>query len=145
MRSWTLALLVTLGGGIIWLGGRATFRALQPQPFTAWQVAQGLKSEGILANDRVASIGDGMNCYWAHLAGVRIVAEIPLGGGSQFWAGSQSLQAGALQAFAAAGATAVVSNEQPPMGLNGWHEIGGTGYYAFDLRKLRGMGASDSR
>lgn len=145
IRSWTLALLVTLGGGIIWLGGRAAFRALQPQPFTPWEVAQGLKSEGIHPNDRVASIGNGLDCYWAHLAGVRIVAEIPVAGGSQFWAGAQALQTRALQAFAAAGAIAVVSDERPPTGLNGWSEVGGTGYYTFDLRKPHSMGASDSR
>ncbi|HEX5423395.1 MAG TPA: hypothetical protein VFW94_07590 [Candidatus Acidoferrales bacterium] len=145
MRSWTLALLFTLASGIIWLGGRAAFRALQPQPFTPWQVAEGLKSEGIHPNDRVASIGNGLDYYWAHLAGVRIVAEIPLGGSSQFWAGSEALRSRALQAFAAAGATALVSGEQPPVDLYGWHEVGGTGYYIFDLRGLHTKGTSESR
>lgn len=145
MRSWTLALLFTLACGIIWLGGRAAFRALQPQPFVAWEVAQGLKAEGIQPDDRVASIGNGLDCYWAHLAGLRIVAEIPLGASSQFWTGTQLLRSRALQAFAAAGAAEVVSDEQPPTGLSGWHKIGGTGYYVFDLRGPHSKGASQSR
>jgi len=138
VRCWTLAFALTLGSGIIWLAGRATFRAFQPQPFTAWAAAEGLKAQGIRPGDRVALIGNALNCYWAHLAGVRIVAEIPLDGRSTFWAAARPVQARALEAFVGAGAKVVVSDERPPTASDpGWHELAGTEYYLYNLGGVR--------
>jgi hypothetical protein len=41
-------------------------------------LAQRLTALGLRPGDKIAFIGSSINAYWAHLAGVRIVAEVPL-------------------------------------------------------------------
>jgi hypothetical protein len=137
VKCLALATALALGVGIAWLAGRAAFRAAAPQPFENWQVAQGLKEMGIESGDRVASIGYALDGYWAHLAGVRIVAEVPLSGTPQFWASSAGVQSQVMADFAKAGAKIVVTDQGLPLGsAPGWRPIGSTGYFAFDLREL---------
>jgi hypothetical protein len=125
-----LATVLMLCTGITWLGGRALFRALQPQPFVNWEVAQGLQRFGIHPGDKVGSIGYALDGYWAHLAGVRIVAEIPLWGAPSFWASGARSQSEVFADFARAGARIVVTDQTPPFGsCEGWWEIGATGYF----------------
>jgi hypothetical protein len=125
-----LATVLMLCTGITWLAGRALFRALQPQPFVNWEVAQGLQTFGIRPGDRVGSIGYALDGYWAHLARVRIVAEVPLGGRSIFWASDAQTQSEVLADFAEAGAKIVVADQKPSIGSSeGWQEIGATGYF----------------
>ena len=130
VASLALATALTSCVGIAWLTGRALFRALQPKPFVNWEVAQGLQKLGIRPGEEVASIGSAVDGYWAHLAGVRIVAEVPLWGSPSFWASDAKSQSEVLADFAEAGARIVVSDQPPPMiSSGGWQEIGATGYF----------------
>jgi hypothetical protein len=129
-----LATALTLGVGVAWLAGRALFRAASPRPFEQWQVAQGLHQMGIQPGDKVASIGYALDGYWAHLLGVRIVAEVPLGGVPQFWASPPAVQSDVMADFARAGAKIVVTDQGLPLGAApGWRRIGGTSYFAYEL------------
>jgi hypothetical protein len=137
VRCMTLATVITLGVGIAWLAGRALFRALAPQSFENWEVAQGLKDLGIRPGSDVASIGYALDGYWAHLAGVRIVAEVPLSGVSAYWASPPEIQSKVLADFASAGAKIVVTEQGLPLGsASGWQRIGQTSYFAHDLRAV---------
>ena len=130
VASLALATALTSCVGIAWLTGRALFRALQPKPFVNWEVAQGLQKLGIHPGEEVGSIGSAVDGYWAHLAGVRIVAEVPLWGSPRFWASDAKSQSEVLADFAEAGARIVVSDQPPPMiSSGGWQEIGPTGYF----------------
>jgi hypothetical protein len=134
VAPFVLAAVLMMCTGIAWLAGRALFRALQPPPFVNWQAAQGLHEFGIDPGDKVATIGFGAGGYWAHLAGVRIVAEIPLGGRPIFWASDPQTQSEVLADFAKAGARIAVSDQEPPLGSRGgWREMGGTGYFVHKL------------
>jgi len=134
VRTLTLAMGLMFGMGIMWLAGRSLFRALQPLPFVNWQVAEGLREIGLQPGDRVASIGFALEGYWAHLAGLKIIAEIPLGGVASFWTSPAQIQSEAFADFAQAGAKVVVTDQAlPPGSAEGWQEIGGTGYFAHRL------------
>ena len=136
-RCLTMAMVVTLGAGIVWLTGRSLFRALAPEPFVDWEVAEGLHEMGIQPGDGVASIGWGIYGYWAHLAGVRIVAEVPPDGAASYWSSSPNVQSEVLADFAMAGARVVVIGEKPPSWLDpNWREIGHTDYF------VRGLNAA---
>jgi hypothetical protein len=128
-RVVSLALAIVLSVGIGWLGARSSFRALSPKPFVDWQVAERLKLTGIQPGDKIAFMGYSLNAYWAHMAGVQIVAEIPMGAASEYWSSSSQVKSKILSDFAAAGAKAVVTDQGPPSTPNeAWEKLGQTGY-----------------
>jgi hypothetical protein len=130
VASLALAIALTSCAGISWLAGRALFRTLHPKPFVNWEVAQGLEKLGIRPGEEVGSIGSGLDAYWAHLAGVRIVVEVPIWGSPRFWSSDAKSQSEVFADFAEAGARIVVSDQRPPMiSSEGWQEIGATGYF----------------
>lgn len=135
-RHVCLALATVLLLGVGWLAARSLFRSFAPKPFINWQVAEGLHERGIQSGDRIASMGDSLKAYWAHLAGVRIVAEIPMASASEYWSASPQVKSEILTDFAKAGAEAVVTDQEPPNGPNaGWQRIGQTIYFMHDLRQ----------
>lgn len=130
----TIATVLMLSVGIAWLAGRSAYRAVHPEPFVNLLVAEGLHNEGIRPGDAVASIGDSLNGYWAHLAGARIVAEIPLTEIAGFAEADANRQIKVMSVFSRVGAKAVVIDRTPPANAPaGWQRIGGTNYFVYDL------------
>ena len=112
-----------------------TLRSLV-QPLSAseheyWEVADGLRVMGVPAGDRIAVIGSGLRAYWANLAGLQIVAELPET--SAFWNADPPLKDGIVQAFATTGAAAIVTGTPPAGQGAGWRQIGNTGYFLYML------------
>jgi hypothetical protein len=130
-----MAVVMVLCIGIAWIAARSAFRAVATQPFVSWQVAEGLHRDGIERGDRVASIGYSLSAYWAHLDGVRIVAEVPMAARELYWSASPQVQSEVLADFAKAGAKVVVADSSPRRGAQrGWREIGQTGYWVYKLQ-----------
>jgi hypothetical protein len=73
-----------------------------------------LRALGVRPGDEIAVIGDGMGAYWARLARVHLVAELPSSAAETFWAGDSALQRRVLDAIAGTGARAVVADDVPP-------------------------------
>jgi hypothetical protein len=93
--------------------------------------AEDLWRLGIQPGDKVAIIMDGTGAYWAHLAKVRIVAEImESGGGSkEFWSAPAEVQQHVYDLFASTHAKLVVSScSSTPRLSNGWEQMAGTPY-----------------
>jgi hypothetical protein len=63
---------------------------------THWEIAEGLHSLGVPPGSKVAHLGM-KNYYWARVARVKIVAEIP--NPEEFWAKSAAVRADVLQAI----------------------------------------------
>ncbi len=102
-----------------------------------WQIVDGLLKLGVQKGDRMAFIGheqSGLSAYWAHIAGVKIVAEIPAGEDSLFWSGDDVFRNIIYAKIKETGAHAVVS-EYLPRGVlyPGWKKIGDTKYYFYRL------------
>ncbi len=104
-----------------------------------WKVADGLRQLGILPGSRVAVINSGAWQYWARLARVKIVAEVPedpVTRVQEFWGLNVNGQTQVLDILAGTGASVVVAHAIPQGALiNRWKSIGNTGYFAYVLRR----------
>jgi hypothetical protein len=103
------------------------------------EVATSLNQTGIQPGDKVASIVVSFDTYWARLAGVSIVAEIPESGSSTFWESGPEAKANVYEAISHTGAKAIVSNTVP-RGLEpaGWKRIGENGDFYVYLLAVNG-------
>src|SRR5688572_4214282 len=103
---------------------------LEKQSHVQWEAANGLNRLGIRPGDKVALIGDGYFEYWARLARVQIVAEIPSDNIDRFWSADEATRSEVFDVLAGTGAKAVVTRAVAPRGLmSGWHPIDGQSYY----------------
>jgi len=94
-------------------------------------VAEGFRDMGFSPGTRVGSIGTGLEAYWAHLAEVRIIAEIPEKGKS-FLAVDPLRRREVLDKFLELGAKAVVTkNAAVARSTEGWQQVGQTQYYVW--------------
>jgi hypothetical protein len=100
------------------------------------QVGKSLNRAGVRPGEDVAIIGDSSDgCRWARMARVRIVAQILREDVADFWrVSSPREKAEVYDAFARAGAKAVVAEETPPSGgFADWQRLGDTHYYVHFL------------
>lgn len=110
-----------------------------------WRVASGLRRMGLEPGQRVAIIGPGIRAaYWAWLAQLKIVGEVPAWAKRDFWSADDGVRRAILERFAAAGAQAVVNQpnfraegHEPVVDFSsmGWRRIGDTEYYVLLLFK----------
>jgi hypothetical protein len=98
------------------------------------QVAETIRRMGILPGDRVASIGYSHSHFWARLAKVRIVAEIPDEKAKDFWEARSETKLKVIETFGKTGAKAVVTGlMQGHTPSVGWKRIGNSKYYAYKI------------
>src|SRR3989338_788749 len=102
-----------------------------------WYVAQGLDQRNIQAGDKVSVIShhvNGLTAYWARLAKVQIVSEIPSEEERTFWASDDARRNQILNLFVKTGARAVIAENVPdPYTRPEWKNIDGTSYYIYLL------------
>jgi hypothetical protein len=111
-----------------------------------WRSVEAMRSLGIGPGDAIGVIGDGFSAVrWAHLAGVRIIAELPDRRGqeqflyvntcAEFWEASPEERKHILALFGEAGAKAVFAGDAPPWSVAaGWHPLGDRNRAAFVFR-----------
>jgi hypothetical protein len=72
--------------------------------------------------------------HWARLARLRVVAEMPNSEANEFFVIPDSRRQEAIDAFAKAGAKALIAARVPPdKTLPGWERLGNTNYYVVQL------------
>lgn len=106
----------------------------------SWEIANKLHGLGLRQGDWVASVSySGMDiARWAHLARVRIVAEVPYfpGRDESFWNASPEVRREIIKLFEKTSAVLIISNEKPKGSvMDGWEKLGITGHtnqYATD-------------
>jgi 4-amino-4-deoxy-L-arabinose transferase-like glycosyltransferase len=107
--------------------------------YTDWKVAKYLNESGLRAGDRVGSVGWTYSAYWARMARVRVVAEIPKDEFPEasrvaFWSSDAASRAVAIQLFREVGARAVVATDVPVGSApENWKRIENTHYYVYVL------------
>jgi len=103
-----------------------------------WKVAKYLQDAGLRAGDRVGGVGWTYSAYWARMARLRIVAEVPSEGAKEFWSLETARRAVVMQLFRDVGAKAVVAyvgrDGLPPAD---WKRISDTRYYVYLLQAPR--------
>jgi hypothetical protein len=106
--------------------------AARRETHTQWQIAQALKRFGINPGDKVASIGYVFFPFWAHLAEVKVVAEMQ--SLEPFWLDA-SINSKVIDAFSKTGAKVIVAHRMangdaaPP----GWQRLEGTDAFVYVL------------
>ncbi len=95
------------------------------------RAADGLRSMGFQAGEKVAIVGDGDTQYWARLGKFKIVAEVfaPDAERLPFWSESVGRRRMAYECFRRAGAKIAVVWSPPASMDPGWERIGNTNYY----------------
>jgi len=75
-------------------------------------------------------IGTGLDAYWAHLAGVRIIVEIPDAQQSRFIGADAARRQKVLALLSSSGAKAVITkNAAAANSVDGWRPIPGTHHF----------------
>jgi hypothetical protein len=117
-----------------WMVVRDAKIATAPRPFEQWQVAQALHGIGVAPGSSVAYIGTGLDAYWAHLAQVQIIAEIPQRDERAFLQADAPQKWLAMKTFAGLRAKAVLTrSDEVAASFPVWARISGTRYYVFRL------------
>jgi hypothetical protein len=142
-----VALLIIAGASLI---SQASKEALRPD-YAAGRtpnhalIADFLLHRGLHPGDRVAVIGYGTEAYWAHLARLRVIAEIPphitahqTHPAFDFWESGHEQQQKALTIIEQTGAKAVIAGSQisplgsvPSLVPPPWKKIDGTDFCAY--------------
>jgi hypothetical protein len=100
-----------------------------------WEIAQALMRQGIRPGDTVATIIDHREGdYWARLAQVKIIEEIPFEKISKLASLDARSHAQLVQVLQKPGAKAIVTAPAPPAGTGfRWDRLGNTEYYFSSL------------
>jgi len=130
LRRFHLVVILAPALAVGWAVARDLYDAIRNKPYEPWVVAQQLHAMGIPAGTDVGYIGGGGDAYWAHLAGVRIIVEVPYADLQRFIAADVGRRQQVLALFSSVGARAVVTrNADAANPADGWRQIPGTHHF----------------
>jgi len=100
-----------------------------------WEVAQALGPYGIRPGDGLATIVDHrLGDYWAHLAHVKIIEDIPFGDMAKLASLTSESRARLIRTLQKPGAKGLITTPAPPPGTGfRWIRLGNTDYFIFPL------------
>jgi hypothetical protein len=137
VKRFQFVLILAPALAIAWAAGRDTYDVVRNKPFEPWVVAQRLQEMGIAPGTDVGYVGTGLGAYWAHLAGVRIIVEIPDEQQSRFIEANAARRQQVLAVFSSAGAKAVITNNaEAANSVDGWRPIPGTHHFIWQQQWL---------
>jgi hypothetical protein len=130
LRRFHLVIILAPALAVGWAVARDLYEVIRNKPYEPWVVAQQLHAMGIPSGTDVGYIGTGLGAYWAHLAGVRIVVEIPNIEQPRFVAADAARRQQVLALISSVGARAVVTrNADAANPADGWRKIPGTHHF----------------
>src|SRR6266852_2106092 len=92
---------------------------------------------GIPPGTDLGYIGSGGDAYWAHLAGVRIIVEIPYTEQQRFVAADAARRQQVFALFSSVGARPVITrNADAANPADGWRQIPGTHHFIWQQQRL---------
>ena len=135
VRCVVIAVCVVLLSQIVVKIGHQRFASSRNGQSPDGEVATTLREMGVQPGESVSYMGDTLVDHaWAHLARVKIAAEIPQEDVLIFWAADQTERAEALKWLAASGAKVLVTRNVPASAMfMGWQRISSTEYYSLQL------------
>jgi len=121
----------------MWAITRDLNDVIRDRPYEPWVVAEQLRTMGISPGTEVGYIGTGLYAYWAHLASVRIIVEIPDKEQPRFLAADAARRQQVLALFSSVGARAVITrNAAAANPADGWRPIPGTHHFIWQQPRL---------
>ncbi len=136
-----ITLTASMGGRLASHSPRELLSWYRPASHFQWQIAEELRSHGFQAGDKVAWLRPNpftakQNYWWARLARLRIIAEVPAGQEDRFWAADASSRTSFFQALETTDAKALIATRLPVgYPAEGWKPLGQTGYYFYPLSR----------
>jgi hypothetical protein len=114
---------------------RNAYSALFRPRHVEWEVAQALAAQGVRPSDTVATMIDHRSGdYWAHLAQVKIIEDIPYQEEAQVALLDGASSAHLIEALRGPGAKVIVTTPAPPPGGGfQWRRLGNTEYFDASL------------
>jgi hypothetical protein len=98
------------------------------------QMAETLLKMGVRQGDEIAFIGYSFGAFFARLARLRIIAEIPDGEAKRFWHAPELTRSAAIEAIANTGARAIIAEwVSPGVSLEGWERVGQSRHFIYRL------------
>jgi hypothetical protein len=134
VRRFHLVMVLAPAIAVAWAVSRDLFDVIANKPYEPWVVAQQLHTMGIPPGTEVGVIGSAGDTYWAHLGGMRIIAEIPEKEDLRFVAADAARRQQVLAVFSSVGAKIVVTgNAAVANPAEGWRQIPGTRHFMLEL------------
>ncbi len=115
--------------------GHEVARFGENRKFPDWEVATTLRDMGLKPGERVSFMGEALTDHaWAHLARVRMSAEIPAEDALTFWTTDQTERTEVQKWLVGTGARVLVTRNVPRTAMSmGWRRVGNTDYYILNL------------
>ena len=130
VRRFHFVIILAPALAVAWAAGRDLSDIVRNKPYEPWVVAQRLHEMGVPPGTDVGYIGTGLDAYWAHLAGVRIIVEIPDEQQSRFISAGAARRQQVLALLSSVGAKAVVTKNANAANVeDGWRPIPGTHHF----------------
>ena len=130
LKRFHLVFVLAPAFAVAWAVAHDLFDVIQNKPYEPWVVAQQLHAMGFPPGTEVGFIGTGLEAYWAHLAGMRIIVEIPATEQQRFIAADDHRRQKVLALFSSVGARAVLTkNADVANPADGWRQIPGTHHF----------------
>jgi hypothetical protein len=137
LRRFHLLVILAPALAVAWAVARDLYDVIRNKPYEPWVVAQQLHALGVLPGTDMGYIGSGGDAYWAHLAGVRIIVEIPYSELPRFIAADAVRRQQVLALFSTVGARAVITrNVAAANPEDGWRQIPGTDHFIWQQPRL---------
>jgi hypothetical protein len=125
-----LAIAITTGAALANEQSANLAGCFHRTPHVQWLVAQRLGQMNVQLGDHVAVLGHTTVAdYWAHLAGLRIVADVPLEAVTSYWTAGPEKRVAISSRLGGLGIKVLVTDLRPVV-MEGWVPLGNTGYYA---------------
>jgi hypothetical protein len=98
------------------------------------RLAEAVLEMGIKPGDDIAFVGYSFGAFFARLARLRIIAEIPDDQAESFWLADPATRSAAVEAIRKTGAKAIIAEwVAPGASVNGWQRIGNSRHFIYSL------------
>jgi hypothetical protein len=98
------------------------------------ELAETVLEMGLRPGDEIAFIGYSFGAFFARLARLRIIAEIPYSEADRFWQADHSTRVEVLDAIRGTGAKALIAESLPPgVSAHNWKRIGESRHFLYRL------------
>jgi hypothetical protein len=130
-----VAVSIILVGQTVMKMGHEVVRFAEKHKFPDCEVATTPRDMGLKAGERVSFMGEALTDHaWAHLARVKLSAEIPAEDVLTFWPANQMERTEVQKWLAGTGAKVLVTRNVPRTAMSmGWRTVGDMDYYIFEF------------
>jgi hypothetical protein len=120
--------------GLLETSSNKEFVQAQSPSYKPVRLAEAVLEMGLKPGDEIAFIGYSFGAFFARLARLRIIAEIPDDQAESFWMADPDRRSAVVEAIRKTGAKAIVAEwVAPGASVNGWQRIGNSRHFIYSF------------